>query len=105
MENNSKNSLKMKKKYLVLKMLKIFCLHLVTKSYIIENFIISLDLNDSRDKLTLSILQLREDGILDELKKKWWIEKSQCPLETVSKVNIRISDAYLLYVYSFFDFV
>ncbi|XP_059169171.1 glutamate receptor-like isoform X2 [Physella acuta] len=41
--------------------------------------------SDIRDKLTLSILQLREDGVLDELKKKWWIEKSQCPLETVSK--------------------
>ncbi|KAI8761788.1 glutamate receptor subunit protein GluR4, partial [Biomphalaria glabrata] len=41
--------------------------------------------SDIRDKLTLSILQLREDGILDELKKKWWIEKSQCPLETTSK--------------------
>ncbi|CAG5114540.1 unnamed protein product, partial [Candidula unifasciata] len=41
--------------------------------------------SDIRDKLTLSILQLREDGVLDELKKKWWIEKSQCPPEVTTK--------------------
>lgn len=43
----------------------------------------------SRDRLTLSILQFREDGVLDELKKKWWIEKSQCPVETAVKVGLK----------------
>ncbi|GFN84365.1 glutamate receptor 1 [Plakobranchus ocellatus] len=42
--------------------------------------------SDIRDRLTLSILQLREDGVLDELKKKWWVEKSQCPLDTSTKI-------------------
>ncbi|NP_001191610.1 glutamate receptor 1 precursor [Aplysia californica] len=41
--------------------------------------------SDIRDKLTLAILQLREDGVLDELKKTWWVEKSQCPLESSAK--------------------
>ncbi|KAH9509953.1 hypothetical protein Btru_044709 [Bulinus truncatus] len=41
--------------------------------------------SDIRDKLTLSILQLREDGVLEKLRERWWIEKSQCPLETSTK--------------------
>ena len=30
------------------------------------------------DNLTLAILELREKGILQRLKKKWWYDKGQC---------------------------
>ena len=35
-----------------------------------------------RDPLTLAVLQLRENGELDRLKKKWWYENSQCDQDT-----------------------
>lgn len=35
-----------------------------------------------RDPLTLAVLQLRENGELDRLKKKWWYENSQCDPDT-----------------------
>jgi glutamate receptor, ionotropic, invertebrate len=31
-----------------------------------------------RDKLNLAILQMREEGFLDELKMRWWYDKSEC---------------------------
>lgn len=44
-----------------------------------------------RDKLTLAVLKLREDGELDKLQKFWWVEKGQCTPQdknTVSKLKI-----------------
>ncbi|XP_062608230.1 glutamate receptor-like [Saccostrea cucullata] len=38
--------------------------------------------SELRDPLTLAVLQLRENGELDRLKKKWWYEKSQCDQDT-----------------------
>ena len=35
----------------------------------------------SRDLLTLRILELRESGELEQLKKYWWFEMSECPVE------------------------
>lgn len=32
----------------------------------------------SRQAINLAVLQLREDGTLDNLKKKWWFEQSEC---------------------------
>ncbi|KAL8574338.1 hypothetical protein ACOMHN_059134 [Nucella lapillus] len=37
--------------------------------------------SDIRDRLTLSILELRERGDLEQLKKYWWFERSECPAE------------------------
>ncbi|XP_076446347.1 glutamate receptor-like [Babylonia areolata] len=37
--------------------------------------------SDIRDRLTLSILELREHGELEQLKKYWWFEMSECPAE------------------------
>ncbi|XP_076467661.1 glutamate receptor-like [Babylonia areolata] len=37
--------------------------------------------SDIRDRLTLSILELRERGELEQLKKYWWFERSECPPE------------------------
>ena len=31
-----------------------------------------------REPVNLAVLQMREEGYLEELKKKWWYEKSQC---------------------------
>ncbi|XP_071499997.1 glutamate receptor 4-like [Diadema antillarum] len=37
-----------------------------------------------RDELTLAILQLGEDGVLDTLKKKWWYDKGECGVQSDS---------------------
>ena len=34
--------------------------------------------------LNVAIMQLREEGFLDELKLKWWQEKSECSRATQS---------------------
>ncbi|XP_076118201.1 glutamate receptor-like [Mytilus galloprovincialis] len=34
--------------------------------------------SDLRDSLTLAVLHLREKGVLQSLKKKWWDERSEC---------------------------
>ena len=31
-----------------------------------------------RDNINLAVLQLREEGVLDELKTKWWYDRSEC---------------------------
>ncbi|XP_063955123.1 glutamate receptor 2-like [Lytechinus pictus] len=49
--------------------------NLDSKSYGIG---VARDLTLLRDELTLAILQLGEDGVLDNLKKKWWYDKGEC---------------------------
>ena len=34
--------------------------------------------NISREAINLAVIQLREDGTLDTLKKKWWFDRSEC---------------------------
>ncbi|KAK3594265.1 hypothetical protein CHS0354_023655 [Potamilus streckersoni] len=41
--------------------------------------------SDLRDQLTLAVLQLRESGTLENMKKEWWDKKSECPLEDSSQ--------------------
>ncbi|XP_067664030.1 glutamate receptor-like isoform X1 [Haliotis asinina] len=43
--------------------------------------------SDIRDVLTLAILELREQGKLDEIKKHWWYARSECPSEKASPVS------------------
>ena len=31
-----------------------------------------------REPINLAVLQLKEDGYLEKLKKKWWFEQSEC---------------------------
>ncbi|XP_038055631.1 glutamate receptor 4-like [Patiria miniata] len=49
--------------------------NLDSKSYGIG---VSRNLTRFSDELTLAILQLREEGVLDALKKRWWFDKGQC---------------------------
>ncbi len=35
-------------------------------------------LSQHSDPINLAILQLREEGFLDELKTKWWYDRSEC---------------------------
>ncbi|ESP00057.1 hypothetical protein LOTGIDRAFT_213260 [Lottia gigantea] len=37
--------------------------------------------SDIRDMLTLAILNLREHGVLEEMRKHWWLSKGECPVE------------------------
>lgn len=48
--------------------------------YVFYSIPYSFNTNDSqnREAINLAILQLREEGYLEELKKKWWYDKSQC---------------------------
>ncbi|XP_055959046.1 glutamate receptor isoform X1 [Patella vulgata] len=41
--------------------------------------------SDIRDMLTLAILNLREHGILEEMRKHWWYSKGECPVEKKSQ--------------------
>ncbi|KAL3879137.1 hypothetical protein ACJMK2_031448, partial [Sinanodonta woodiana] len=41
--------------------------------------------SDLRDQLTLAVLQLRESGTLENMKKEWWDKRSECPLEDSSQ--------------------
>ena len=34
--------------------------------------------SELRDPINLAVLQLREEGFLDELKTKWWYDRSEC---------------------------
>jgi hypothetical protein len=34
--------------------------------------------SELRDPINLAVLQLREEGYLDELKTKWWFDRSEC---------------------------
>jgi hypothetical protein len=34
--------------------------------------------SDLRDPVNLAVLQLREEGFLDELKNTWWYDKGEC---------------------------
>ena len=34
--------------------------------------------SELRDPINLAILQLREEGFLDELKTRWWYDRSEC---------------------------
>ncbi|XP_022086249.1 glutamate receptor 4-like isoform X2 [Acanthaster planci] len=49
--------------------------NLDSKSYGIG---VSRNFTTFRDDLTLAVLQLREEGVLDALKKRWWFDKGQC---------------------------
>nr|XP_054755424.1 glutamate receptor 4-like [Lytechinus pictus] len=55
--------------------------NLDSKSYGIG---VARDLTMLRDELTLAILQLSEDGVLDNLMKKWWYDKGECEPESES---------------------
>lgn len=33
---------------------------------------------DFRDPINLAVLQLKEEGVLEELKTKWWFDRSEC---------------------------
>ncbi|XP_067664022.1 glutamate receptor 2-like isoform X1 [Haliotis asinina] len=41
--------------------------------------------SELRDKITLGVLTLREDGTLHTLQNKWWFEKGQCGIDGGSK--------------------
>ncbi|XP_071786751.1 glutamate receptor 4-like [Asterias amurensis] len=49
--------------------------NLDSKSYGIG---VSRNLTKFSDDLTLAILQLREEGVLDALQKRWWFDKGEC---------------------------
>ncbi len=40
-----------------------------------------------REPISLAVLQLREDGELQKLHKKWWYDKGECGSEGESKVR------------------
>ena len=42
-----------------------------------------------RNKIGLAVLQLLETGDLLKLKKKWWLDKGECPVDVDSKVISR----------------
>ncbi|XP_072040420.1 glutamate receptor 1-like [Amphiura filiformis] len=42
-------------------------------------------LTELREKLTLAILKLNEDAVLDKLRDRWWDKRSQCPVVTEKK--------------------
>ena len=44
-------------------------------------------MNFQRDPINLAILQLREEGYLDELKTRWWFDRSECGGNAGSSVN------------------
>jgi len=44
-------------------------------------------LDFQRDPINLAILQLREEGYLDELKTRWWFDRSECGGNAGSSVN------------------
>ncbi len=37
-----------------------------------------ISITKNREPINLAVLQLKEDGYLEELKKKWWLEQSEC---------------------------
>jgi len=39
-----------------------------------------------RNKIGLAVLELLESGELLKLKKKWWFDKGECPVDVDSKV-------------------
>ena len=39
-----------------------------------------------RNRIGLAVLQLLESGDLLKLKKKWWLDKGECPVDVDSKV-------------------
>jgi len=39
-----------------------------------------------RNRIGLAVLQLLESGELLKLKKKWWLDKGECPVDVDSKV-------------------
>ena len=39
-----------------------------------------------RNKIGLAVLELLESGELLKLKKKWWLDKGECPVDVDSKV-------------------
>ena len=43
-----------------------------------------------RDPINLAILQLREDGYLDELKTRWWFDRSECGGNAGSSVSTQL---------------
>jgi hypothetical protein len=47
------------------------------------------------DKINLAILKLTEDGVLQQLQKKWWIDKGECTPED-SKVTFTIITHFYL---------
>ena len=46
--------------------------------------------SDLKDPINLAILQLREEGFLDELKSRWWYDRSECG-SSGTKVYILVS--------------
>lgn len=48
--------------------------------------IISLILNSSRP-IHLAVLQLMEEGYLDELKRRWWYDRTECGASKSRKVK------------------
>ena len=54
---------------------------LVSESWHFVHFFLFSVVVFSRDLLTLRILELRESGELEQLKKYWWFEMSECPVE------------------------
>ena len=42
---------------------------------------------ECRTKIGLAVLQLLESGDLLKLKKKWWLDKGECPVDVDSKVS------------------
>jgi hypothetical protein len=49
-----------------------------------------------RESINLAVLQLMEEGYLDGLKKKWWIDGSECGISKVKK-----SKTYEIFVLNF----
>jgi ionotropic glutamate receptor len=51
-----------------------------------RNSIIHLILN-SREAINIAILDMSEDGVLNDLKRKWWYDRSECQSGT-TKVSL-----------------
>lgn len=57
-----------------------------------QGMIIPALLTVDRDRVTLAVLELRENGELQKLEKKWWYDKGECGKETQStKVSLLTS--------------
>ena len=50
----------------------------------------------SREKVSLAVLQLRESGELQKLKKKWWFDKGECNADAEGKVSGTMGTQYMV---------
>jgi hypothetical protein len=51
---------------------------------------------ESREAINLAVLQLREEGVLDEIKTKWWVNRSECEQNVESKVQPKVQKTLII---------